>query len=204
MKSTEGKESQDAAKPAEALSHFDTAKLIGEHPESEDLLNALVTPMNAMIDRVNATVEQLSGSQEFLQKTEQDALQVSIDKFLGSEEMKTFADTYGAADGKLTDAQQDSRMKLFGQADEITTGAKDHGRDITVFEALERAHAILSQGTRDETIRQEIRDSMTKRTKSTKGSHRKTESSGTDTGGEISDEEMVSRTEERLAALRGQ
>ncbi len=197
-------EDGDSVKPIEALGHLDTEKLIEEHPGSEDLIKSLVAPLNGVIDRVNHTVEQLTGSQEFLQKTEQNALQVSIDEFLGSDDMKSFADTYGAIDGQLTDTQQKSRMELFGQADEISTGAKDHGRDITVHEALERAHAILSQGTRDETIRQEIRDSMTKRTKSTKSSHRKTETPDGDSGGEISDDELVSRTEERLATLRGQ
>jgi len=69
-------------------------------------------------------------------------------------------------------------MKLFEEADIIVFGAKAHGKDLTVQDALERAHMILSHGTRGEAIRQGIRESMKKRTKTEKSSHQKTSTSG--------------------------
>jgi len=186
-------------KSSEALPHFDAEALISEHG-NEDLINALVTPLNATIDRVNAATERISHSEDFLRNTEQNALTITTQNFLKSKEMEPFKDTYGTEIKDLTDEQVKNRMELFGEADILVAGAKDHGKDITVQDALERAHIIVSQGTRDEGIRQSIRKSLKKRTKTTRTSHQQT--SSTDENQPISDKELEKRTSERLRALR--
>jgi len=181
------------------LSHYDAAALIKEHGNDE-LISALIAPLNAIIDQVNAVAGKISHSEEFLRRTEEGALVTATQDFLRSKEMESFRDAYGVEIKDLTKEQVDSRMKLFEQADIIVAGARDHGKDITVQDALERAHILVSHGTRDEAIRQSIRESLKTRTKTTKSSHQQTQTSETDQP--ISDEELEKRTEARQRALR--
>ena len=184
------------AKESDALSHFDIKALKEANPGSEDLLDSLLAPLNATIDKVNEATSKLSRSEDFLRTTEENALRNALDDFFGSEGMKSHLKTYGAKFEDLTDEQGTSRMKLINEADIISSGAADHGQDLSVHEAMARAFIQVSHGSRGEQIRNEIRDSMKKRTKSTKGSHQKTETP--DDGKPITEEELVRRTEERL------
>lgn len=199
QKAVKGDEGGDKETP-KALSHYDANALAEKHPGSEDLINDLIAPMNAMIDRVNAASERLSNSEEFLQGTQRDALTTATQNFFKSKEMEASKEVYGIEIKDVTDGQMESRMELFAEADIITAGAVAHGQKITVQDALERAFAIVSQGTRDEGIRQEIRDSLKGRTKTTKSSHQRT--SATDENQEISEKELEKRTDARLRALR--
>ena len=185
---------------SDTLQHYNAEELIKENAGSEDLINALVNPLNAVIDRVNSAVGRLDKSEEFLRETEESALATVTQDFFASTEMKSFADTYGTEIKELSQKQMDSRMELFAQADEIAAGARDHGRDISALDALERAHVILSQGTRDETIRTQIRESMKARTKTTRSSHQSTKTP--DANESISDEELEKRTEARMKVIR--
>lgn len=198
-KAPEG-EKAEGKETSEALSHYDVKTLVEDNPGQEDLINALVTPLNAVIDRVNAAAEKLSSSEEFLQGTKETALAGVIQDFLASKEMEPYKETYGEEIKNLTDEQFKSRMELFEQADIIVAGATAHGVDLTTREALERAQMIVSQGTRDEAIRQGIRESMKKRTKTTRSSHQQTLAPEGDQP--VTEEELVKRTEKRLQELR--
>lgn len=195
-----GEDKEGDQKTSEALSHYDAKALTEEHPGNEGLINALVDPLNAVIDRVNTATERLSSSEEFLQNTKETALAAVTQDFFKSKGMEASREIYGVEIKDVTDEQFANRMKLFGEADIISAGAIAHGKEVTVQDALERAFAIVSQGTRDEIIRQDIRNSMKKRTKTTRGSHQQT--SASDANQSISDEELVKRTEARQRALR--
>ena len=195
-----GEDKEGDQKTSEVLSHYDAKALTEEHPGNEDLINALVNPLNAVIDRVNTATERLSSSEEFLRGTKETALAAVTQDFFKGKEMEASKDVYGIEVKDLTNEQVEKRMELFKEADIIVAGAEAHGEDVTAQEALERAFAIVSQGTRDEIIRQDIRNSMKKRTKTTRSSHQQT--SVSDENQPISDEELVKRTEARQRALR--
>ena len=199
QQASEGDEGK-SKETSEVLSHYDAKALTEEHPGNEDLINALVNPLNAVIDRVNTATERLSSSEEFLQGTRETALAAVTQDFFKSKEMDASKEVYGIEVKDLTAEQVEKRMELFKEADILSAGAIAHGEEITAQNALERAFAIVSQGTRDEGIRQEIRNSMRKRTKTTKSSHQKT--SASDKNEPVSDEELVKRTEARQRALR--
>lgn len=173
--SKKGTSSETATKvvPEATLAHFDVEALVEEHGDSEELIKALVAPMNAMVDRVNAATEKLSKSEDFLRTQEINALTDATRDFFKSKEMESSKEVYGDKVGELTDEQMTSRMKLFEQADMLVTGAAAHGKDITIQDALERAHILTSQGTRDDAIRAELRKSLKKRTKTERSSHQK-------------------------------
>jgi len=187
----------DAASP---LSKLDAKALIEEHG-SEDLINALVGPLNAMVDRLNDAAGQVAQSQEFVNDSKVKALATEAQSFLMSTEMKPFRELYGTEVRDLTDAQFETRKKLFARADDLTCGAVHHGAALSVHDALTRAHAIVSAGNRDAGIRADIRASLKKRTKTTRSTQQKAPPA--DAKNEpMTEAELEKATEGRLRALR--
>ncbi len=158
---------------SDSLAPIDAKALIEKYGQ-EDLINEIVGPLNKSIAEVISVAERLAKSEEFLQDTKQNALGDAIQEFFASKEMTPYKKTYGTAAGNLTEKQIANRTELFGQADILSAGALDHGAEITVREALERAHMIVSHSSIDETIRQGLKAKMKKRTKSVRSSHKKT------------------------------
>ena len=181
------------------LSRLDANELIEKFGEevNEEFIRAIVDKTNVMYDKAT---EKIAKSEDFLRNSEEQALGTAIEDFFGSEEMKTFEDTYGVDPASLTTEQTTNRMELLKHADIMSRGAAAHGINVTVRDVLGRAHTLVSQGSRDEAIRQSIRKSMKKRTKTTKSSHQKTPALGA--GDSISDDEMIKRTDARLRKFR--
>ena len=188
------KVASEAAKES-VLSPLDIAALVEEHG-NEALIKVIVDPINRVIERLNAVAGKLSESENFLKSTEEDSLRGVIQEFLTSADMKPFVDTYGTMDGDLTDVQTKSQMDLFQHADIISAGARDHGVDITPREDLERANL----GSRDQVIRDGIRDAMKKRTKTLPSSHEQSPPSGE--AQEVTEDELVRRVDARMQAIR--
>lgn len=186
--------------PLKGLDHYDMDALVEKHPDSEGLIRDLVDPLNKQIDRMNETADRLAGSEKFVKDSQDTTLLNISQEFLTSKTMEPYRKTYGTLVKDLTEDQYKARQELFGEADIIVAGAADHGREITVQEALERAHIQVSQGSRDEAIRQGIRDSLRKRTKTQQSSHKRTSSSGDNQP--ITDEELERRTEARMQEIR--
>lgn len=198
-KTDEGKR-DDKKKDDSPLSKFDADALIGSYG-NEELINALVTPLNQMVEQINTATGQLTRSEKEVAESRAITLATEAQTFLISETMKPYEKVYGVEVKDLSANQFENRMQLFEEADTIVAGAKAHGKNISVSEALTRAHASITQETRDEGIRSEIRSSMKKRTKTSRGSRQR--SAPADKKDEpISEEELVKRTDARLKALR--
>lgn len=170
----EDKEVKVASKAAtdEPLIPIDAKALVEKYGQ-EDLINEIVGPLNKSIAHSNAVAERLAKSEEFLRSTQENALGDAIQEFFTSKDMEPFKKTFGTV-GNLTEKQVASRTELLGQADILSAGALDHGSEISIREALERAHMIVSHTSIDETIRQKIHAGMKKRTKTVRSSHKKT------------------------------
>lgn len=191
---------KDDDKSDPSLTKFDADVLIAEHG-NEELINALVKPLNQMVDQINSAVGRLSQSEEETADSRAAALAIEAQNFLTSGAMKPYEEVYGIEVKDLTANQLENRFQLFEEADIIAAGARAHEQKITVSEALTRAHAIISQETRDEGIRAEIRKSLKKRTKTSRGSRQR--SAPADKKDEpVSEKELIKRTEARLKALR--
>ncbi len=171
LRSIAQQDTQDPETPVEPLVHVDAKALVDEHGE-EAVVSALVERVNAMMDQVNTATAKISKSEEFLRDTETSALEKVVQEFFMGDEMQSSQDTYGT--DVLTQEHVDARKELLLRADDMIIGATEHGRELSVQEALERAHVTLSQGTQDERIRADIRESMKKRTITTQGSHQET------------------------------
>lgn len=200
LMATEEKPADDKKTDDSSITEFDADALIEVHG-NEELINALVGPLNKIVSQVNAATNRLSKSEQKVADSQTAALVIEAQTFLTSAAMRPYEKVYGGEPKDLTTHQFENRMQLFEEADIIVAGAKAHGIDISVGEALARAHASISQDTRDEGIRAEIRKSMKKRTKTSRGSGQRS-APADKKDGPISEDELVKRTEVRLKTLK--
>ena len=186
-------------KAPEALPMLDAKVLAEEHGLDEAFVSAIVGPMNAQTTKLNAIAMEFVDSKKFIKDTESDTLATTIQTFFTSDEMKPLSETYGLDDVSLTQEQVDKRMELLNEADIISAGARDHGQDMPILDALGRAFSIVSQGSRDEILRQKIRKSMTKRTKTLPSSHQQV--STRDSNEPLSDKEFETVVRKKMNEL---
>lgn len=73
-----------------------------------------------------------------------------------------FADLYGKG-AELTKDQLDARSKVANLADQITAGAAAQGIELSVADALERAHALFTADRRAEIERKQLASKVVKR-----------------------------------------
>ncbi len=195
-----GEPAVKGTKIPEAIPMVDAKALAEEHGFDEALIGALVGPINATATQLNAIATKFAGSEEFIKKTESDTLAANIQTFFTSDDMKSLGETYGLDDAALTTEQFDKRMEVLGEADIIIAGARDHGIDMSTQDALSRAYSIVSKGSRDDILRQEIRDSMKKRTKTLPSSHQQTPTRDTDKP--MTDDELVKSVQSKMDELK--
>ena len=134
------------------------------------------------------------------------ALEQQIEGFFTGS-VKGYEDFYGVVPKSATDwemlspGQRMNRWTTIQMMDELMAGAVAYGREITVDEALQRAHLSVSESEREKVIREELKSKLTKRGKSltlkpsgsakVKGSQPKT------------DEDLETVTQARLNKLFG-
>ena len=92
-----------------------------------------------------------------------------IDTFFNGSEIASYESVYGKADkdwDNLTQGQIKKRYEVVEQADQIQKGAKQQGMDMPLDEAFERAHLLVTEDVREQTIRKDLKAKATKRSKS--------------------------------------
>lgn len=78
---------------------------------------------------------------------------------------KTFGDLYGVDTTKLSLVQQQARQNLANVADQIRAGAKQQGHELSVTEAINRAHLIVSADHRQQVSRKQVTEQVRSRSK---------------------------------------
>lgn len=177
-------------------------------------------PLLPVVEGMNKVLTQLTAQrtvepqrQQQVRTQEDIALATQIMSFLGSDQMKTYTDFYGPAydearmptfDGHgLTPGQRANRDALLEQADVIWVGAREHGRILTVPEALNLAHSILTDGMRTQIARQELVSKVKQRAKGMTLRPAKSKPVSVRDGEKPkTPQELEARTEARLAKLR--
>lgn len=178
-------------------------------------------PLLPVVEGMNKVLTQLTAKQQPVEapspqaKTQEDlALATQVMSFLGSDSMKLYVDFYGPAydaarmptfDGHgLTPGQKANRDALLEQADAIWVGAREHGRNLTVPEALNLAHSLLTDGMRTQKVRQELIGKVKQRAKGMTLRPGKSKPAQVKEGEKPkTTQELEARTEARLAKLRG-
>ncbi len=128
-----------------------------------------------------------------------------IDGFFTSDATKPYAEFYGvipkgAVDwANLSPGQQANRWGVITMMDDILLGAEMNNREMSIDDAMQVAHLNVSESQRTKVIREELRTSITKRSKSLSlesASTSKEESTAKKTG-----DDLVEATRERLSKV---
>jgi len=94
-----------------------------------------------------------------------------INDFFARDEMKPYSKFYGKLEvgetwRDLPPTQAEHRYQVYDQADQMLAGAAMASRSMSLDEALERAHLVVTYGMREEAIRSDIKAKSKKRKKS--------------------------------------
>jgi len=143
---------------------------------------------------------------------EESLVEQQIHQFFESDTMKPWEKIYGKLEfgetwEDLPPGQQQHRRKVLLKANDICGGAKLHGRSITMSEALESAHMLVTQKYRDQVLVDDLKSHAVKRHKAisvrpSKSKSKKSKASGNSgTPGQRTRAQLENATEKKLNAL---
>ncbi|MBE3119232.1 MAG: hypothetical protein IMZ50_10825 [Candidatus Atribacteria bacterium] len=163
----------DATSIKDLLKPVDVDALI-EQFGNPDLIRTIVGPMNDLREALAPMLEKIEGSHGFIGRMQAAQTRQLLDGFFSAGEMSDYGEFYGADTGKLTEDQCNARNKVLVMADNILTGSRERGRELSMEQALQIAHDSVTAGIKTETIRKSLKKSVVARGKglSLKPSHR--------------------------------
>lgn len=143
------------------------ADALKDHYGDTKLIDEIVTPVNAAIKQINDMLPMIQQSQTASKNAELQSLGRQIEGFFGAKEMEPYTQLYGkfSDTSKLSNEQIETRNKVLEMADTLVAGAKLQGHQMSIDEALQRAHDSLSSGYKKTAARQEIVKSLQSRNK---------------------------------------
>ncbi|KKN79141.1 hypothetical protein LCGC14_0343290 [marine sediment metagenome] len=185
----------------------DDHELIQFYEVQQKQMNAMQQKQQETSDalvRTNTQVEQHRLSQI-------DETRKIVGGFFSADGLKQFGGFYGKVDGdtgawtSLSDQQMRNRDSVCQLADEIRVGAQMHGSAMSLPEAMERAHLVVSEPISASIIRQDIMKTAEKRHKSrvVRPSDGKKPKAPVNTGRPTTRKELEARTKDRLANIFG-
>lgn len=143
-----------------------------------DVVVGMQTTQQILIDKLNelgstsVTDSEVDAKTKKAEAIEDAAISKQIDVFFSGQDVASYAGFYGEVPkgskdwNKLTGEQVQNRYKVVEEANMILLGAEQQGMDkdeFTLDEALERAHLIVTEGIREQVIRNKIKSTTTKR-----------------------------------------
>jgi hypothetical protein len=142
-------------------------------------------------------------------------VELQVENFFKSEDLKLYSDFYGELKigqdwSELNPGQYKNRWRVLEQAELMLLGADAQNYQMDPLDALERAHMLVSESVREEVIRNDIKNTATKRKNSmtikpSDGS-RSQAKVDSDAGGERKPrtrEELLEQTQDKLQKVFG-
>lgn len=132
-------------------------------------------------------------------------IQQQIGNFFTSDETKPYAEFYGVVPATdvdwaaLSPGQLANRFAVINMMDDILLGAELNKREMSIDNAMQVAHLNVSESQRTKVIREELKASVTKRSKSL--SLKPSSTSKTESTTKKTEEEFVETTQGRLDKL---
>ena len=143
--------------------------------ENDPIVGVLkqVVEQNTALATEVGTLRDTGGAKVTAAQAQEDAaISQQIDTFFAGPDIAAYKDVYGEVEkgskdwDNLTQGQIKKRYEVVEQADMIQKGAKQQGMDMPLDEAFERAHLLVTDGEREQTIRKSIKAKAVKRGKS--------------------------------------
>ena len=141
-------------------------------------------PLIDMLDKMNSALQHLTSTPEAEESrdllpdidrqmqsaVEESGVEQQIHVFFEQDTMRPFEQVYGKLEiGETLDdlpaGHRQHRLAVLKKADQIAFGAKAQGRDISLAQALEDAHLLVTQKYRDKILTDGIRKKVVKRSK---------------------------------------
>jgi len=173
----EKKTQQSTDSDAVKVPTIDVESLKQQFGEEAGPLISLIESQNAVIKKLNSkdgVTEPLRGKTipgRGKASVEETMIEQQLDTFFESDNMKPYEKVYGKLEigqtwDDLSPGQRMHRWKVMEQADQIAGGANQlQGRDVSLAEALERAHLIVTHKYRDKIVVDGIKAKVIKRQK---------------------------------------
>lgn len=184
------KQVEDTAKvddKVEVKDFVDIEKLKGDY-EDTALIDGVVKPLNDALKQITQEVKSLKSQKSSFandiafaksdqmaatQRAEAAAKQADlklIEQFFTAEDMKSYKDFYGILETgqivqDLQPGQQRNRYEVLRKADQMIVGNAMQGGELSIPDALLRAHLLVTESIREKVIREEIKSSIVKRNK---------------------------------------
>jgi plasmid maintenance system antidote protein VapI len=153
---------QNAAQSVDPLSKLDKlyANLAGfAEVNGQSLVDEFLTPLKQeLIDPVRQMMAAMEVQRQDLNKTE-------ARQTMGTLETK-FGDFYGQTDKAQSPVQKGNRKLLGETADQIRHASRLQGKELSVSQALNRAHLLVTADHRERAVRSQIKEQVQKRSKS--------------------------------------
>jgi hypothetical protein len=130
----------------------------------ENFKTQVLQPMQQHMQQVQSAAEQaIRQNQQMAQERQMEALHQQIDGFFNAR--KGYESVYGVGKNRsdLSDQEMQNRISVIEEADAIRAGAMSQGRQLTVQDALEMAHNLVTSTKQRETARRDIANSVQKR-----------------------------------------
>ena len=184
------KQVEDTAKVDDKIEIKDFVNIekLKEDYEDTALIDGVVKPLNEALKQVSQEIKSLKSQKSSsaddiafaktdqiaaTQRAEATAKQADmklIEQFFTAEDMKSYKDFYGTIGmgqifQDLQPGQQKNRYEMLQIADQMVVGNAIQGIELSVPDALLRAHLLVTESIREKVIREEIKSSLTKRNK---------------------------------------
>lgn len=130
----------------------------------EGFTQSILQPIQEHMDRIGQVLNNVvAGHDRFIQERQEEILYQQIDSYF-DKLSGDFGDLYGkGARSELPKETLENRRRVVREADAIRYGAMAQGRNLSVSEALEMAHNLVSSPHRDQAARRKITDGLNKR-----------------------------------------
>lgn len=128
-----------------------------------------------------------------------------IDNFFVDPTLKPYTNFYGEGKNaaKLTIEQSDNRWKVLETAESIMVGYHSQGREVSLEQALESAHLLISEPVREEALRTELKAKVVKRAKGVSLKPAKSKAIAPDKNAKPDEKDMLAKTQARLNKVFG-
>ena len=153
---------------------IDIDKLKAEY-EDNVLIDGVIAPLNEALKKMSKDLKAANkpavNASSTLDRATEIALQQQVTNFFSSDSMKPYNDFYGELKAgesveNLSPQQAKNRWDVLIEADAIMAGYEAIGKKIDPSEAMARAHLLLTEPLRNSIIRDGIKKTVTKRSKS--------------------------------------
>jgi len=211
------------------IKDFVNIEKLKEDYEDTALIDGVVKPLNEALKQISQEVKSLKSQKSTsaadiafaksdqvaaTQRAEATAKEADIklvEQFFTAEDMKPYKDFYGTIGmgqifQDLSPGQQKNRYEMLQIADQMIVGNAMQKIELSVPDALLRAHLLVTEPIREKIIREEIKSSLTKRNKglTLRPSAGKKSTAAVNEGGKPKDRAGVIRNaEQRLQKVFG-